>query len=784
MSDPLARFLARMLGHQETADQITIHFRWGAPWAQGSAFWILVLAVAMIASGVIYYRRPWQTDRLSMHLLRWLRIGALLALLGILADPLLEIHSIRTEKPLLWLLVDASESMQLPPEEPTAPNPPTRAEQWARTIADDAQLRDELANRFDVRAYTFAGNDPPRRFDWESPPTSPSARAAGATGIGEALQELRARHGLDQVAGLVVVSDFVENIGTPAFTVASQLKTPVFAVGVGPANAPDASLELEPIAPIIKEEIATIGVVVHQAGLQGEPSTLRLFSLALDEPNSSEKLLETRTVALDQAATRLEFPLRMDEPGRFRLRLELENIPGEVLHDNNDAEGELIVKDNFLRVLFVEYEPTWEWRFMKEVFHRDRLVGRGGFRTYLRSSDPAVRESNELFVPDLNFRRAELFQFDVIVIGDVPASALPAQFTEHVREFVSEFGGGLVVMAGPRFGPGVLAKTPLAQLLPVILDEDAQRVDAPFRLGETAAAQQFAFMRLGATTEENTAAWENLGMLPWYQPVRRVEETAQVLAQHLTDRTADGESPQPLIAWRPYGAVGGEVVYLGFNETWRLRRLHGEKFYRQFWAQLIHQLGLGPAQGGEKRFVVDPLPQEPIPPGEQLALGIRAWDANFEAFTPESLPDGQLTVELVPRLGLEQTPVPVTFARTGPGRFEAAIPAPGPGRWAVRVTDPVTGRIIERPFEVAEPSLERRVPYRNVQLQRQLASLQSPGAAIGPQELGKTLSEFRPPDRQRGEVTSYALASTWVVFLLIVGLLLAEWTLRAWWNLV
>src|SRR5690606_19843448 len=141
--------------------------------------------------------------------------------------------------------------------------------------------------------------------------------------------------------------------------------------------------------------------------------TLRLFSTPLDEPNASEQLLETRAVSLDGATTRLEFPIHMDQPGRYRIRLELENIPDEALHENNFAEGELTVKDNFLRVLFVEYEPTWEWRFVKEVFHRDRLIGRGGFRTYLRSSDPAVRENNELFVPDLNFCRAELFQFDV-----------------------------------------------------------------------------------------------------------------------------------------------------------------------------------------------------------------------------------------------------------------------------------------------------------------------------------------------------------------------------------
>ena len=40
--------------------------------------------------------------------------------------------------------------------------------------------------------------------------------------------------------------------------------------------------------------------------------------------------------------------------------------------------------------------------------------------------------------------------------------ALSDRFCELTEEFVGEFGGGLVVIAGPRFGPGELAGTPIA----------------------------------------------------------------------------------------------------------------------------------------------------------------------------------------------------------------------------------------------------------------------------------------------------------------------------------
>jgi hypothetical protein len=85
-------------------------------------------------------------------------------------------------------------------------------------------------------------------------------------------------------------------------------------------------------------------------------------------------------------------------------------------------------------------------------------------------------------------------------------------------------------------------------------------------------------MQLGDNDVENTKAWNNLRLLPWYQPVAQLQDQSYALAEHPTDTCRDGKTRQPLIAIRQFGA--GEVVYLGFNETWRLRRLYGEQYYR------------------------------------------------------------------------------------------------------------------------------------------------------------------------------------------------------------
>ena len=91
--------------------------------------------------------------------------------------------------------------------------------------------------------------------------------------------------------------------------------------------------------------------------------------------------------------------------GVTRLSLGVQAFDDEVLDENNSAEREINVRDESLKLLFVEYEPTWEWRFVKEVFHRDPLIGWEGFRTFLRSADFKVRQTNDLFLETLTAER-------------------------------------------------------------------------------------------------------------------------------------------------------------------------------------------------------------------------------------------------------------------------------------------------------------------------------------------------------------------------------------------
>ncbi len=587
----------------------------------------------------------------------------------------------------------------------------------------------------------------------------------------------------------MVFSDFQQNSGPPPIEAAKRLGVPVHTVGVGPTATVDVAVELRAPLMMKKDERSIVTATVRQQGLDDREVSVRFSARRMggaDDDSTGEApavLLGEKPVTLSHAVQEVELPYVPGKTGHYMLSAEVDPVEGEVVRENNRAEREVTVRDDFLRLLFVEYEPTWEWRFIKEVFHRDKLVGTQGFRTFLRSSDPRVRKSNELFLPTMSPPRSEFFAYDVIFLSDLPSSALSPRFCQMTEEFVREFGGGLVVLAGPRFGPAQLADTPLATMLPVSFDRTARIYDRqPFALRLTGSAEQYDFMQLGNSPAENRQAWANLGLLPWYQPVERLHPMAAVLAEHPTQTCADGKTRQPLIAVRRYGR--GEVVYLGFNETWRLRRKYGETYYRQFWGQLIHRLGLSHALGSQKRFVVR-TDRRAYQTDDQVLVTVEAYNADFEPLGEKDLADHRLRGELIlPRGGAAKTDnaPPLTLTETRKGLFEARFTAFTGGEHRVRVTDPITGRPVECTFRVTSTSVERQRAIRNVALQESLAS-ETGGKSYDLRSVKRLADEIQPPSKPETSIQVVVLWNTWLCFACVVGLLTGEWLLRKWVNL-
>jgi len=829
-----AHLVGRLLGLDEAQAIDRIRPSLAAAWVRDGSAWLLFGCIGLVALALVFYVRYQGGRRLGPRMgLAAARALVLCLLLVILAEPVLTVRVTSRLRPTLWLLFDGTDSMALADEIPQAeqarlaeavglgresaksqssldeppsagepssvdrPSTPPRRIDYLKALVrkPDGNVLERLGDEFRLRAFLFDRPDGVRAIEpavdrvdgrLDRAQLAEQLTTEGeVSALGAALGDLARRHATGNLAGVVIFSDFNQNSGPPALEEAERLGVKIHTVGVGPVAAVDLAVDLQ-VPPVMKkDERSSLVGTLRQDGFTGETVAVRFRARPVSgsPPAAEGLLLAERAVTLNNPTETIELPYVPEQTGRWVFRAEVEPLGGEVIEENNRAARETTVRDDFIRLLFVEYEPTWEWRFIKEVFHRDKLVGMRGFRTFLRSADPKVRKTNELFLTTLSPARSEFFAHDVIVLGDMPASALTPGFCRMTEEFVGDFGGGLVVVAGPRFGPGQLGQTLLGDLLPVKVDPNGRaRCREPFRLRRTADADQYDFMRLGQSARENEKAWDNLGPLSWYQPVERLRPLATALAEHPTDACVDGKTRQPLIAVGNYGR--GEVVYLGFNETWRLRRRYGEQYYRQFWGQMIHRLALRHALGTQKRFVARS-DRSRYQADDQVLLTVEAYDAEFQRLTEQDVPGRKLSAELtVPGNGLlgASNVRPLGIPQLRDGMFEARIPVFAAGEHRVRVEDPIGEEDAEITFEVAQVSVERQRAVRNVALQKALADATG-GRSDDLTTVGRLPDEIEHVAQTETSIRVIPLWNTWLSFACVVLLMLGEWLGRKWVNL-
>jgi hypothetical protein len=816
----MMQFLGRLLkiDNLDAVEQIKPSL--AAPWAQQYSTWIAPACLALFALAVVFYLRYQSRGRARLRVLLALGRALLLCLLLLfLADPVFVVRFVNAPRPWVGLLFDGTDSMAIEDDYATAdrekldratgfvreqgetddqpPAKPSRSD-YVKALLNkrDDNLFRQLAGKYRFKAWQFerpdgAGelkNDKSGGEDVDPATWADQLSTAGkVTALGQALEDLANRQSSGQLAGLVVFSDFDQNSGPPAAAAARKLGAPVYTVAVGAESAVDLAIDLQAPLLLKKSERATLLATLRSTGLDGAEVSVKLSARPIADAGVTGAggdpiTIDQKTVRIEAAEQPVEFAWTPVETGRFVVTAASDPQPGELVTQNNRAEREVSIRDDFLRLMFVEYEPTWEWRFIKEVFHRDKLVGQRGFRTFLRSADPAVRRSNELFLSTLTLRRSEFFANDVIFLGDMPAAALSPRFCEMTREFVGKFGGGLVVVSGPRFGPGQLAGTALADMLPVVVDAGARSRDGKgFSLQLTAEAPSIDFMQLGSDERESALAWKNLGGLPWYQPVSRLHPLGLALAVHPSDKCVDGATPQPIIAVRRFGR--GEVIYLGFNETWRMRRKYGELYYRQFWGQMIHRLGLSHALGSQKRFVVR-TDRQKYQPDDKVIVSVEAYNANYEPLTAEDVPAHALSAELtIPggSAGGKRTQN-FTVPQFREGTFETRLSVTAPGEHRLAVTDPVTSEVAEVFFQVADVSVERRSAVRNTPLAREIAQATN-GRSYDLTNVSSLLDDFQPQKRTETTIRVFAAWDNWLAFGVVIFLMLAEWLVRKLANL-
>ncbi|MGA9882596.1 MAG: glutamine amidotransferase [Candidatus Acidiferrales bacterium] len=726
--------------------------------------WVLVALILLAAAGfafLIWSRRSQLTPRMRGWRagIIWLLQFCLAALLlVVLWQPAVTVAELKPQQNIVAVLVDDSRSMAIADSGSTREADAVKALQNG-VIAD-------LQKNFQTRVYSFDTQIARVSNLQQLQPT------AAATHIGDSLQQLVSETSDLPVGAILLLSDGADNSGGIDRATIAALRSrhiPVHTVGFGAEHMEhDVEIDDAALAPrALAKSRMSATVTFHQDGFAGQKATLSV--------RDGDKLLASRDVTLagngkSQSETLL---LNAGDAGAKALTFSIAPLPGESNTANNSITRLVNVQSEKRRILYVEGEPRWEYKFIRRAEDDDPIVE---IASMLRTTENKIyrqgienpQELAEGFPTDAK----ELFQYQGLIIGSVEAGYFTSAQQDLIRQFVDRRGGGLLMLGG-RFAlaDGGWGGSPLANLLPVVLpDHNKTFHRLPATVELTAAGKDSLICRLTDDPDQNAERWKKLPYLMDYQEAGTPKPGAAVLA----DLKAGGRE-LPLLTTENYGRGRTAVMATSGTWRWQMSLPAGDPTHTMFWQQLLRWL-VADTPG----HVVASVPNQMLYDNGRTKLTAQVRDVDYLP-----APDASVQAHVMGPDGLaatvEMTPVP-----DSPGSFQADWSAAKPGSYLAEIVAQRGGQDIGRDvvtFERMDGVAENFHTAQNRPLLEQLAA-ETGGSYWRPQDLSKLASQI--PYSEAG-ITVRNTKPLWnmpVVFLVILFLLLCEWTLRRKWGVV
>ncbi len=632
-----------------------------------------------------------------------------------------------TIEPTLAVLWDASGSMATRDATWRAGEKPiSRAEWIERWRADPAWTA--LAERYRIRESEF-GRDAPGT-DMNEPLDAWARRPLAARAI-------------------LAVGDGDWTIGRSPIEAASLLReqeTPVFAVTVGSDRfLPDVEL-LPPAAPAY----APVGERLHVPFvLRSRMPAANEIAVTLSEDGVERARRRVFLPAMAQVSSSIGFVPRHE--GERSYTLHAEPVPGEARTDNNTQTFRMAVRREIVRVLIVETEPRWEYRYLRNAARRDP-----GVEAHTVLLHPGLAPGGGAgYLPAFPDAREELATYDVVFLGDVAmgAGGLTETQCRALRDLVESQAAGLVFLPGPAGRWLTLADGPLGELLPVDVERDRPRGHGgpqPGGMALTLLGRDHRLTRLTEQAAANERLWRELPGFQWYAAVARAKPGSETLVVHRQARNADGRIP--LVVADRFGS--GHVLFMGHDSAWRWRRGVEDLYHYRFWSQVFrwmaHRRHL--AHGDGLRFFF-----HPESPHVNDMLDVQAMPLD-----EQGLPLSAASIEGI-LTGPDDEPIRFALAETADGwgvyRGRVAVRESGAHTLAVRCRE--TGRQAESALYASEPDLEPVGRPARHEVMNELAAITG-GMAGGEADAGAVLRALRdlpprPPRETRFRLWAHPL---------------------------
>ena len=558
----------------------------------GRALLWVGLPVVALASAFCYYRTSEGLRLRTRIALAGLRLLAFVAMLIMAAGTVLNVSVMKTRNPEMLVLIDDSPSMELPDSD---------GGQTRMALAKDALahgLLDMLQKHYAVRIDRTSGLE--ANDSWlNSSATVPTL----PQDLGKAVIQQASRFTDRPVSDILLISDGVQPEGAADLArVADEVQAPIGALTFGDGeNIRDVNVEDVSVPPYVyQNDRALISAQIRSLGIEGDAALqLVLVQNGIEKPVASSKIALKPGAAPTVARVEFQAP----EPGIQHYILRIAPMPGELTDKNNSIAFNLDVRPEKIRVLFVEGEPSWEYRYAKEVLEADPAID---FHGIVRLGDqewfyqgPAARPDGKpvLKNPKNGFpdSQDELNYFDVLILGDLERKVFEqgGRFA-LVDAFVRQHGGGLATLGGLKvYGAGNYEDTVISRMVPFeIAHEKKLQLVNRFNVQVTTQGLMHPLMQIEFDPEKNEKAWSGLPWVEGGNAIAGVKAGATLLMAHPTQRTRNGSRPISA-AWQ-YGR--GHVFSTALDGTWhwRLARKTDIDYHRRYWSLIARWLANDP----------------------------------------------------------------------------------------------------------------------------------------------------------------------------------------------
>ena len=242
------------------------------------------------------------------------------------------------------------------------------------------------------------------------------------------------------------------------------------------------------------------------------------------------------------------------------------------------------------RILYVEGEPRWEYKFIRRAEDDDKIVQ---VVSMLRTTEnkiyrQGISDPKEL-ANGFPVRAEDLFAYQGIIIGSVEAGYFTPVQQELLREFVDRRGGGLLFLGG-RFSlaDGGWGGSSLVDLLPTILPHSRNTFHRdPATVELTAAGADSPITPADGRSGEEHRALEEADLPDGLSGRGHAQAGATVLAQMNA-----GARKLPLLVTQNYGRGRTAVMATSGTWRWQMSQPLGDTAHDLFWQQLLRWLVL------------------------------------------------------------------------------------------------------------------------------------------------------------------------------------------------